>query len=110
MPVLYSKAWSPPSHVCHRPAAAAPGPVKTWYGPWYVDGIFKLCRRPFNQLLTVNAFVKQGDHAKQVPLLFVIMSGRNKKGYREVFKKLIELLPTAPAVRRMILIHFEKAI
>ena len=38
---------------------------------WYVDGTFKLCRPPFTQLLTVNAFVKQDDHAKQVPLLFV---------------------------------------
>ena len=34
---------------------------------WYVDGTFKLCRPPFTQLLTVNAFVKQDDHAKQVP-------------------------------------------
>ena len=45
---------------------------------WYVDGTFKLCRHPFTQLLTVNAFVKQDDHAKQVPLLSVVMSGKNK--------------------------------
>ena len=31
---------------------------------WYVDGTFKL-------LLTVNAFVRSEDHAKQVPLVFV---------------------------------------
>lgn len=76
---------------------------------WYVDGTFKLCRPPFTQLLTVNAFVKQDDHAKQVPLLCVIMSGKNKKDYRKVFKQLLEILPTAPAVKRITL-DFEKAV
>ena len=76
---------------------------------WYVDGTFKLCRHPFNQLLTVNAFVKQDDHAKQMPLLFVVMSGRKKKDYKKVFKKLLQVLPTDPAVSR-ITIDFEKAV
>ena len=76
---------------------------------WYVDGTFKLCRPPFTQLLTVNTFVKQDDHAKQVPLLFVVMSGKNKKDYRKVFKQLLEILPTAPAVKRITL-DFEKAV
>ena len=42
---------------------------------WYLDRPFKLCRQPFTQLLTLNAFVKNDDHVKQVPLVFVIMSG-----------------------------------
>ncbi|KAJ7384284.1 hypothetical protein OS493_022918 [Desmophyllum pertusum] len=45
---------------------------------WYIDGTFKLRRHPFSQLLTVNTFVKQDDHTKQVPLLFVTISGRKK--------------------------------
>ena len=45
----------------------------------YIAGIFKLCGHPFKQLLTVNAFVGKDDHAKQVPLLFVLMSGQKKR-------------------------------
>ena len=48
---------------------------------WYIDGTFKLVKRPFQQLFTINAFVRTDDHAKQVPLVLVMMSGRKKKDY-----------------------------
>lgn len=75
---------------------------------WYIDATFKLCRHPFSQLMTVNAFVRKDDHAKQVPLLFVLMSGRNKGDYREVLKKILEIVPSAPAVKQITL-DFEQA-
>ena len=38
-----------------------------------------LMQHPFTQLLTINAFVRSRDHAKQVPPVYVLMSGRKTK-------------------------------
>ena len=74
---------------------------------WYIDGIFKLCRQPFSQLLTANAFVWNDDHVKQVPLVF-IMSGRKKRDYKAVLETVISLLPNQPRVMKIVL-DFQKA-
>ena len=76
---------------------------------WYVDGTFKLCRAPFTQLFSINVFVRQGDHAKQVPALFVLMSGRKKSDYKKILKNLLEILPTAPRVHQVTM-DFERAV
>ena len=75
---------------------------------WYINATFKLCRRPFSQLMMVNAFIRKDDHVKQVPLLFMLMSGRKKSDYCKVFEELIEILPSVPKVQQITL-DFEKA-
>lgn len=68
---------------------------------WYIDQAFKFCQEPFKQLLTISAFVSSEDDVKQVPLVFVLMSGSEKKDYRKVMKKILALLPSAPSVRQI---------
>lgn len=51
---------------------------------WYLDETFKFCQHPFKHVLTISAFVRSEDDAKQVPLVFILMSGSEKKDYRKV--------------------------
>lgn len=44
---------------------------------WYIDSTFKVCRHPFMQLLSINAFVGK-DHVRQVSLLLVLMSAHKE--------------------------------
>ena len=76
---------------------------------WYIDGTFKLCRQPFTQLLTLNAFVKNDDHMKQVPLVFVIISGQKRRDYRAVLDAVTSILPRPPRVTKVML-DFETAV
>ena len=74
---------------------------------WYVDGTFKLCKAPFTQLLTINAFVRSEEHPKQIPLVFVLMSGKKKKDYRAMVKEILRFLPNQPSEKK-ITIDFQR--
>jgi len=53
---------------------------------WYIDGTFKVVKRPFIQLLSIYAFIKRDHAVKQGSLLFVFMSARHKRDYSTVFR------------------------
>ena len=44
----------------------------------YVDGTFKCTRPPFQQLFGIHTFLRSGQNIKQVPLINVLMTRREK--------------------------------
>ena len=54
----------------------------------YFDATFKVAQKPFYQLLSVHVFIKSGEHSKQVPVAFFMMSRRRRIDYEAVIKKI----------------------
>lgn len=74
---------------------------------WYVDATFKAVSKPFYQLFSIHAFVKQNSSVKQIPLAMVIMSRRSKQDYIEILKIIKERLVYPPLA---VVMDFESAI
>lgn len=85
---------------------------------WFVDGTFKVAREPFAQLLGIHSFIMAEDSAepgepgevmKQVSLCQVFMSRRKRSDYKAVFQAILNVLPTQPQVKEVVL-DFERAV
>ena len=75
---------------------------------WYVDATFRLVRAPFTQLFSTHTFVKSGENMKQIPLVFVVISGKAKADCGAVFRTVLYQLSNVPAVE-IITADFEDA-
>ena len=70
---------------------------------WYIDATFKSVGAPFTQLWSIHAFITQGDCMKQVPLVYVIMSGKSQQDYTAVLQSLKGHFATTPALTTAIM-------
>ena len=76
---------------------------------WYLDGTFKVVRKPFVQLFGIHAFVRRGHCMKQVPMGYILMSRRTTPDYAAVLRIILRALPADPAVK-IVTTDFEGAI
>ena len=57
---------------------------------WYIDKMLHCCPEKFEQLFTISTFVSSEDKdAKNVPLVFVLMSSSKRKDYRKVMERIL---------------------
>jgi hypothetical protein len=74
-------------------------------------GLLKIISKPFTELFSIHGFIRKDDNVKQVPLCFVLMSGRTERDYRKVFQKIIEIIGgEADCCIEELVTDFERAI
>ena len=60
-------------------------------------------------MLSIHSYIKSGESIKQAPLCFILMTRRKKKDYEVVFDAILRLLPSEPAVSKVV-VDFERAV
>ena len=75
---------------------------------WFVDGTFRVVRKPFSQMFSIHAFIRSGENLKQVPLFFAIMSGKRTVDYSTIFRWIADNV--GPTKLQTITCDFEAAV
>ena len=57
-------------------------------GTWYMDGTCQVIREPFYQLYGLHGFLRCGKSIKLVPLLWILMSRRQRIDYERIFSEI----------------------
>ena len=64
--------------------------------------MLQVVKAPFVQLVSVHAFIRKDSVVKQEPLCFFYMSGRKRRDYAAVLRKVLEILPSQPRVKQIV--------
>ncbi|KAI8484458.1 hypothetical protein Bbelb_377290 [Branchiostoma belcheri] len=70
----------------------------------------KVARRPFYQLYSIHAFLKQEEATEQAPPAFAMMSSKRTEDYKEVLQRIKETLPDNAEGPKSCVMDFELAI
>uniref|UniRef100_A0A8W8N8K2 FLYWCH-type domain-containing protein n=1 Tax=Magallana gigas TaxID=29159 RepID=A0A8W8N8K2_MAGGI len=70
---------------------------------WYMDSTFHVVK-----LLSIHAFIRSGQHMKQVPLVFCFMSRKRKDDYYEILHQIDHLIPEQICLQSFV-VDFEAA-
>ena len=79
---------------------------------WTVDGTHELVQEPYQQLVTIQAFVRCKGNIRLVPFVFAVMTSHTTVAYKEVFETIINSFPPewGPPKVQEVLCDFEAAI
>jgi hypothetical protein len=78
---------------------------------WYVDGTFHVAQLPFSQLYSIHGFITKDGKSKQIPLLYIILSGKELSDYDAVLKKIKTFFdPDFPIALEEVVLDFETAV
>ena len=77
---------------------------------WYMDGTFKIVKKPFVQLYTIHSFIRVGGQKKMVPLMHILMSQRTRQDYKKIFKYIKEQILNNETEVTQCVVDFEKAV
>jgi len=61
---------------------------------WTCDGTHELVQTPYNQLSTIQAFIRSHGNIRLVPFVFAVMTNHTTVAYREVFEAVISSFPS----------------